>query len=77
MFEAETENQSLATGAHPQIAALLVAGASRSTLCRAHGELISAAVVTRACSSIATHEDLAIFRKSIRGRPTKSNKEHS
>lgn len=76
MFEAETENQSLATGANPQVPALLVAGGSRSALCRAHGELFSDAVVTRASSSIATHEDLAIFRKSIRGRPT-SNKEHS
>ena len=75
MFEAETESQPLAAETHPPIPALLVAGGSRSTLCRAHGEMLSGASTAQASSPIAYHEDLAIFRKPVRGRPMNSNKE--
>ena len=75
MFEAETENQSLAAAVHLQIPALLVAGGSCSTLCRSHGEMLSGASTAQASSPIANHEDLAIFRKPVRGRPMNSNKE--
>ncbi len=73
MHKAESESQSLTTEPRQEIPALLVAGGSRSTLCRSHMALAGRTTISSS--------DIAVFDRNLPrlqcpGRSDETNQEH-